>query len=124
MKKEEILLKILDMHKFIRVNPFPYEGTSKIMVDFERNFVLLEDESLNADFNDFCTVIVGTTSYILKGNVDKIPNRQIKLLNKSFFERFPRYHFFESSLEKYLDFQNEYNKHEKLRKLIIDYLHI
>lgn len=124
MKKEEILSKILDMYKFIMVNPFPYEGTSKIKVDFERDFVLLEDESLNADFNDFCTMIVGTTSYILKDNIDKIPNRQIELLNKGFFERFPQYHFFESSLEKYLDFQNEYNKHEKLRKLIIDYLHI
>ena len=122
MIKEDILSKISEMHKLIMVNPFPYEETSKIKIDFERDFVLLEDESLNPDFNDYCTVIVGTTSYILKGNVDKIPNRQIELLKKGFFERFPKYNFIESSLKNYPAFQNEYNNHEKLRKLIRDYL--
>lgn len=95
---------------------------AKIKVDFEKDFVMLEDESLNADFNDYCTAIVGTTSYILKGNVNKIPNRQIELLNKGFFERFPQYNFIESSLKKYPDFESEYNNHEKLRKLIHEYL--
>lgn len=123
MIKEEILSKISSMHKLVMVNPFPYEGTSKIKFDFEKDFVLLKDENLNADFNEYCTVIVGTTSYILKGNVDKIPKRQIRLLDKGFFERFPQYNFFESSLDKYPDFQNEYNNHEKLRKLILGYLH-
>ncbi|WP_025693817.1 YxiJ family protein [Paenibacillus durus] len=123
MNKEEILSKISNMQKFIMVNPCPYEGTSKIKIDFEKDFAMLEDESLNADFNDYCTVIVGTTSYLLKGNVEKIPNRQIELLNRGFFERFPQYNFFESSLEKYPDFQNEYNNHEKLRKLVLNFLH-
>lgn len=121
MNKEEILSQISDMKKF-RENPFPYEGTSKIKIDFERDFGLLEDESLNADFNDYCTVIVGTMSYILKGNINKIPIRQIDLLKKGFFERFPKYNFFESKLPKYPDFENEYNNHEKIRKLILDYL--
>jgi len=58
-------------------NPFPYEGTRKIKVDFERDFLLLEDENLNADFNDYCTVIVGTTSYILGGIFDKIPEGKL-----------------------------------------------
>ncbi|MBM7110326.1 YxiJ family protein [Brevibacillus laterosporus] len=123
MNKGEILGKISYLYNYQLVNPFPYEETSKIKIDFERDFVLLEDESLNADFNDFCTLMGGTTSYILKGNVDKIPKRQIELLNKGFFERFPQYQFFESSLEKYPDFQNEYNIHEQLRKLILDYLY-
>lgn len=124
MNKEEVLSKISDMKKFIMVNPFPYEGTSKIKIDFEKDFAMLEDESLNADFNDYCTVIVGTTSYVLKGNVDKIPNRQIELLSRGFFERFPQYNFFEASLERYPDFQNEYNNHEKLRKLVLSFLNI
>ncbi|TCP52765.1 YxiJ-like protein [Tumebacillus sp. BK434] len=119
MWHKEVLSIISDMHKFIMVNPFPYEGTSKIKVDFERDFALLEDESLNADFNEYCAVIVGTTSYLLKGNGDKIPNRQIELLSKGFFERFPQYHFIESNLEKYPDFQNENNNHERLRRVII-----
>lgn len=117
-----MLSLISDEHDLIMVNPFPYEGTRKIKVDFERDFLLLEDENLNADFNDYCTVIVGTTSYILGGNFDEIPEMQIELLHKSFFERFPKYNFFESNLDKYPDFQNEYNNHEKLRKLILDYL--
>lgn len=116
------VMEAAKIHKFIMVNPFPYEETSQIKVDFERDFLLLENESLNADFNDYCTVIVGTTSYILKGDVDKIPNRQIELLKKGFFERFPQYNFIESSLNKYPDFQKEYNNHEKLRKLIRDFL--
>lgn len=122
MDKEKILSKISDILKSIMGNSFPYEGTSKIKVDFEKDFVMLEDESLNANFNDYCTAIIGTTSYILKGNVDKIPNRQIELLNKGFFERFPQYNFIESSLKKYPDFESEYNNHEKLRKLIREYL--
>ena len=121
MNKEEILSQISDMHKFME-NPFPYEETTKIKVDFERDFRLLEDESLNADFNDYCNLNVGTMSYILKGNIDKIPSRQIELLNKGFFERFSKYNFFEANLVKYPDFQSEYNNHEKLRKLILDYL--
>lgn len=124
MNKEEVISKIADMKKFIMVNPFSYEGTSKIKVDFEKDFAMLEDESLNADFNDYCTVIVGTASYILKGNVDNIPNRQIELLNWGFFERFPQYNFFEPSLERYPDFQSEYNYHEKLRKLILSFFNI
>lgn len=123
MNKEEVLSLISDKQKIIMVNPFPYEGTSKIKVDFKRDFVLLEDESLNADFNDYCTVIAGTTSYILKGNSDKIPRRQIELMNKGFFERFPKYNFFESSLDNYPEFQNEYNNYEELRKLILKHLH-
>lgn len=121
MNKEEVLSQISDMHTFMG-NPFPYEETSKIKLDFERDFGLLEDESLNADFNDYCTVIVGTMSYILKGKIDKIPSRQIELLRRGFFERFPQYNFFESELANYPDFHNEYNNHEKLRKLILDYL--
>lgn len=123
MDKEKVLSLISEENNLIMANPFPYEGTRKIKVDFERDFLLLKDENLNADFNDYCTVIVGTTSYIFAGNFDKIPEWQIKLLNKGFFERFPMYNFFESSLDKYPDFQNEYNNHEKLRKLILNYLH-
>ncbi|CCF14319.1 putative uncharacterized protein [Brevibacillus laterosporus GI-9] len=123
MNKEEILAKISYLYKFQLVNPFPYEDTRRIKIDFERDFVLLQDESLNADFNDYCTVIVGSTSYILKGNVANIPKKQVELLNEGFFQRFPQYSFIETSLKNYPDFQNEYNNHEQLRKLILDYLH-
>lgn len=121
MTREESLSHISDMKKFME-NPFPYEGTSKIKHDFAGDFGLLEDESLNADFNDYCTAIAGTMSYILKGNVNKIPDRQKELLKKDFFEMFPQYNFFGSKLAAYPDFQNEYSNHEKLRKLVLGYL--
>lgn len=122
MNKEYILTKISYLYNFQLVNPFPYEDTKKIKRDFERDFISLVDESLNADFNDYCTVIVGTTSYILKGKVTEIPKKQVELLNKDFFQRFPNYSFIKTSLKNYPDFQAEYNNHEQLRILILDYL--
>ncbi|WP_374018147.1 YxiJ family protein [Paenibacillus thiaminolyticus] len=123
MNKVEILEKISYLNNFQLVNPYPYEDTKKIKSDFEMDFISLEDESFNADFNEYCTVIVGTTSYILKGKATNIPKKQVELLNEDFFQRFPKYRFIETSLKNYPDFQAEYNNHEQLRKLILDYLH-
>ncbi|CAM5795909.1 YxiJ family protein [Brevibacillus borstelensis] len=122
MKSEEMLEKISRLYNFQLVNPFPYEDTNRIKIDFESEFELLEEENLNADFNDYCTLIVGTTSYILKGNVANIPKKQIEFLNEDFFQRFPQYSFIKAKLENYPDFQNEYIIHEELRKIIFDYL--
>jgi len=122
LSSEEIRKKISSLYNFQLVNPFPYEDTSRMKIDFESDFEVLEEESLNADFNDYCALINGTTSYILNGNVANIPERQIKLLNESFFQRFPQFSFIEAKLENYPDFQNEYINHEELRKLILDYL--
>ncbi|MBP1988686.1 YxiJ family protein [Paenibacillus eucommiae] len=118
MNKEEILANISYLYNFQLVNPFPYEDTEKI----KRKFASLEVESLNADFNDYCAVIAGTTSYILKGKVTEIPNKQVELLNEDFFQRFPNYSLIETSLKKYPDFQAEYNNFEQLRHLIQKYL--
>ncbi|MGZ0052669.1 YxiJ family protein [Brevibacillus gelatini] len=122
LSSEEIRKKISSLYNFLLVNPFPYEDTNRMKCDFESDFELLEEESLNADFNDYCALIIGTTSYILNGNVAKIPEKQIKVLNEGFFQRFPQFSFVEAKLENYPDFQNEYINHEELRKLILDYL--
>ena len=119
MSSEEIRKEIASLYNFQLVNPFPYEDTDKIKSDFER---LLKDESLNADFNDYCTLIAGTTSYIFNDHVANIPRKQTEFLNEGFFQRFPQYSFIETKLESYPDFLTEYNNHEKLRKLILDFL--
>ena len=124
MNKEEIQAKISYLYNSQLANPFPYEDTKRIKSDFERDFILLKDESLNADFNDYCTLIVGTTSYFIKGNVTNIPKKQVELLKENFFQRFPKYSFIEASLRNYPDFKAEYNIHEELRKLILDYLRL
>ncbi|MFT9816415.1 hypothetical protein [Lysinibacillus sp. NPDC056185] len=49
MDKEKVLSLISDEHNLIMANPFPDEGTRKIKVDFERDFLLLEDENLDCD---------------------------------------------------------------------------
>lgn len=123
MSKEEYLSKISNLYNYEFVDAFPYGDTERIKNDFVREFNLLKDESLNADFNDYCTLIIGTTSYILKGNADNIPKQQNKLLKRSFFERFSQYAFIEVSLSRYPSFKKKYVHHEQLRKLVLDYLH-
>jgi len=44
LDKEKVLSLISDEHDLIMAIPFLYEGTRKIKVDFERDFLLLEDE--------------------------------------------------------------------------------
>lgn len=122
MSSEEIREKISSLYNFQLANPFPYEDTSRMKIDFESDFELSESESLHANFNDYCTLIVGTTSYILNGNVANIPEKQIEFLNEGFFQRFPQYSFIEAKLENYPEFKNEYINHEELRMLILDYL--
>nr|WP_162616133.1 YxiJ family protein [Paenibacillus lutimineralis] len=88
MSSEEIREKISSLYNFQLANPFPYEDTSRMKIDVESDFELSEGESLNANFNDYCTLIVGTTSYILNGNVANIPEKQIEFLNEGFSKGF------------------------------------
>lgn len=63
MNQEEILAKISDLYHSKFDHPFPYEDTNQIKADFEGEITILEDEGLNADFNDYCTVIIGAAIY-------------------------------------------------------------
>jgi hypothetical protein len=55
----------------------------------------------------------------LAGNTNKIPKSQIELLQKSFFDLFTQYKFFEDKIGNYKDFYDEYKKFEETRKLIL-----
>ncbi|GGH61412.1 hypothetical protein GCM10008014_36830 [Paenibacillus silvae] len=102
-------------------NPFPYEDIAKMREDFKEDFSRTDD-SFSADFNDYCSVIAGTITYIINNNAGGIPERQVDLLRKGFFERFQHYSFLEEKLLQYPHLFNEYITHEKVRKLILDFL--
>ncbi|MFD2114246.1 YxiJ family protein [Paenibacillus yanchengensis] len=114
----EILENISDQLKLIVASPSPLASLHKIKLDF----VELENENLHDDFNDYCSVVAGTISFVMIGNKDNISAEQIAVLSQDFFERFPQYRLFESSLENYPDFQNIYNNHEEFRKLVLRFI--
>jgi YxiJ-like protein len=105
-------------------NPFPYRDTDKIQDDFQTEFLNLSDEedSLVGDFNTYCMNIAGTLSYVLAGKTNKIPQAQIEMLQKSFFDFFKQYKFFEDKIETYNDFFQEYKTFEQTRTLLLHLL--
>jgi hypothetical protein len=66
--------------------------------------------------------ITGTLSYVLAGNEEKIPQRQIELLLLSFFDWFPQYKFIEDEICDYSNFSQEYNNYDEARILLIRHL--
>ncbi|MEY2196890.1 YxiJ family protein [Neobacillus sp. BF23-41] len=105
-------------------NPFPYRDTDKIQEDFRSEFLDLSDEEdcLTGDFNTYCMNIAGTLSYVLAGKTINIPQGQIVMLQKSFFEFYKQYKFFEDKIETYKDFFQEYKNFEETRKLLLHLL--
>ncbi|RAS71669.1 YxiJ family protein [Priestia endophytica] len=99
---------------------FPYKDIYKIHETFHKE--LHEDDVLTADLNSYWMNIAGSLSYILKGKTKKIPQNQINELKLTFFEAFPQYSFLEKEIFNYLTFYEEYKIHEKVRKLMLDYL--
>lgn len=66
--------------------------------------------------------IAGTLSYVSAGKTNRIPQGQIEMLQKSFFDFFKQYRFFEDQIETYSDFFQEYKKFEQTRKLLLHLL--
>jgi hypothetical protein len=118
-----ILTQLKDLRNELN-NSFPYKDMDNIQQDFRREFSYLSDDedSLTGDFNTYCMNIAGTLSYVLANKTDKIPESQIKFLQKSFFELFPQYQFFENKIQSYKDFAGEYKSFEKTRTLLVKWL--
>ncbi|MFJ6208958.1 YxiJ family protein [Lysinibacillus sp. NPDC092081] len=118
------ILKQLTEIKSELENPFPYRDTDKIQNDFRTEFLKLRDEKncLPGDFNTYCMNIAGTLSYVLADKINSIPQNQIEVLHKSFFNFYKQYRFFESKVEDYNDFFQEYKTFEQTRKLLLDLL--
>jgi hypothetical protein len=115
------MIKILTEMKVELEKTFPYKDIQKIQDDFQREFISLSDNenSLTGDFNSYSMNIDGTLSYVLAGNTEEIPKGQIDLLQKSFFDLFTQYQFFEQNIHLYKDFYDEYSKHEEARKILM-----
>lgn len=117
---DNILKQLSDINKELN-KPFPYKDTDKLQEDFVTEFSNLSDEenSLTGDFNNYCMNIAGTLTYVLSGKTKKIPQNQIDILQKSFFEYYKQYKFLEAHISNYKDFFEEYKIFEETRKLLI-----
>ncbi len=116
--KTKIVSELRNLHRSELLNPFPYRDTDRIQEFYKSEFSLIPDEVFTADFNDYCMTI----SYVLNGNADKIPKRQVSLLRMNFFERFPKYIFLEENVVNFSIFSAEYSSYEKARKMLLEYL--
>ncbi|MDQ0242792.1 hypothetical protein J2S09_000328 [Bacillus fengqiuensis] len=101
-------------------NPFPYSDTDKIQDDFNKEFS--EDDCLTGDLNTYWMNIAGSLSYVLSGSSKRIPQGQIDWLHLSFFDIFHQYRFLKEKMADYPTFYEEYMNHEKVRRLLLDYL--
>lgn len=116
-------LKIYEELKNLKAslyNPFPYRDTDKIQEDFNKE--LSKEDCLTGDLNTYWMNIVGSLSYVLRGNSKRIPQGQLEWLHLSFFDIFHQYRFLEEKVADYPTFYEEYMNNEKARKLLLDYL--
>ncbi|WP_053585501.1 YxiJ family protein [Lysinibacillus contaminans] len=119
------ILKQLKEIKAELRKPFPTRDINKICEDFRTEFLNLSDEDevdVYEDFRFYCVNIAGTLSYVLEDKTNQIPQGQIDMLYKSFFEYYNKYEFFEDRIANYNHFFQEYKTHEQARKLLLQLL--
>lgn len=95
--------------------PFPYEGLASLENTFEDTHPEIEEFTM--DFNDFCTLVAGSCTYIIKGKA--IPKYQASFLTEAFFTSYPKYTFLQPVLKDYPDVSDELIRHEKVRKMLV-----
>lgn len=101
-------------------NPFPYDDTAKIQIDFKED--LSDDECLTGDLNTYWMNIAGCLSYVLNGNEKSIPQGQLEWLRLTFFDIFIQYKFLEEKIADYPTFMEEYLNYERVRTLLLSHL--
>ncbi|MGH1283874.1 YxiJ-like family protein [Bacillus toyonensis] len=117
--KQIIFKELQKMHSPLH-KPFPYRATAKLQRNLNSKFT--EDDCINADFNHYWMHTAGTLSYVLNENEKEISFKQIKWLEKSFFEWFPQYRSIEIEIVKYPILYRDFMNYEKTRKLLLYYL--
>lgn len=113
--KTDLINELEILYNTQLMNEFPSEDIEQIEIDFEG--VIPEIEWLTADFNEFCMLIAGSTSYVL-GN-KKTPPYQRQFLNKNFFSLYPKYTSLKVSTSNYPQFNKELESFEKARELLL-----
>lgn len=113
--QSDLLSKLEILYHAELSNGFPYEDIELI----EKDFVGIIDEEnwLAADFNEFCMLIAGSSTYVLANK--KIPKYQRQILHKEFFSLYPNYYFLKDSLANYPNFHRELISFEKTRELLL-----
>jgi hypothetical protein len=120
--KPEIVQELAQMYKTQLGRSFPYWDSKRLNEDHAEALAQLEDEYFNADFSEYCALIAGTVSYVVNDHTAGILDRQLELLKKSFFERFPQYSFIDQSLNCYPSIYKDLENHEHARKLLQSFL--
>jgi hypothetical protein len=96
----------------MRSRPFPSHDVQDMRNDeyLASFFANLGDaDQFAADFDTFCSTIVGTASYLLGGRLDAIPQRQQAWIKQGdFFTHFPKYRFLAHHWTRFEGFAQEY----------------
>ncbi|UED78446.1 YxiJ-like family protein [Lysinibacillus sp. CD3-6] len=119
-----IIKQLTEMKDELR-QPFPTEDINKISEDFRTEFLNLSNEEevdFYEDFRFYCSNIAGTLSYVLEGKINQIPEGQIDMLYKSFFEYYNQYEFLEDKIAHYNHFFQEFKINEQARKWLLQLL--
>ncbi|WP_054941446.1 YxiJ family protein [Paenibacillus ihuae] len=120
--KPEIVQELAQMYKTQLNRSFPYLDSKRLKEDYAESFAQLDGECFSSDFSEYCAVIAGTVSYVVNDHTAGIPGRQLELLKKSFFERFPQYCFIKTSLSCYPSISIDLENHERARGLLLSFL--
>ncbi len=119
-----IIKQLTEMKDELR-QPFPTEDINKICEDFRTEFLNLSNEEevdFYEDFRFYCSNIAGTLSYVLDGKINQIPEGQIDMLYKSFFEYYNQYEFLEDKIANYNHFFQDFKINEQARKWLLQLL--
>lgn len=102
---------------------FPYQDSVRLKEDFAEAFAHLKEGWFDGDFSEYCALIAGTVSYVIHNSVTEIPQRQLALLQKSFFERYPAYAFIQTRLSDYPTISADLEDHERARGMLLSLIH-
>ncbi len=121
---KELIEEIKQIYSVETSNPFPYEDFRQLQSDFAKDFKKnVPNEIINADFSTYMMFIYGlSTGGIIKKLEDPLERYKTKeMLNKSFFEWFPKYRFLEAyDFSIYKELYREWKVIEKLRLKLIE----
>jgi len=113
--KNDFISELVNLYNTELMNEFSNEDIEQIEKDFEDS--ISAEDWLDADFNEFCMLIAGSSSYVL-GN-KKIPNNQLQFLYNDFFSLYPKHSFLKNSVRNYPHFYKELVNFEKARELLL-----
>ncbi|WKT78865.1 YxiJ family protein [Lysinibacillus fusiformis] len=117
---DNIIKQLAELENELK-KPFPTRDINKICEDYRTEFLNLPDVVVDfyEDFRYYCVNISGTLSYVLGDKINQIPQGQIDMLYKSFFEYYNQYEFLEGQIANYNHFLQRYKIFEQTRKLLL-----